>query len=327
MVTTSALLFAACGGDDKPAGETAAAGTEEAVELRVGYASERDPNDMADQIGIEASGAKVTDLTEDSAVVAGLIRNDLDIGNIGLTEAVKASQAGAPIKIFYVAQKRYEFVVVGQKGITEIADLEGKQVAYHAPGSGTEILPRTLVKQLDPALEDKIKWVVLPESPNRAAAMKAGRIDVTALEFADVLTLQDEGDFEIIAGWGDIEGPSGNAISTVWVTSDDFLADNRDQLLAFAKELQAGYTQFYEDKQAWVDFAAERLPDVDVDRLGKTYDFYKEQEMYPVAGTPPLTPELWTELNGFFTQIGEYEDPGSDEMVDFELIAEANSGG
>jgi ABC-type nitrate/sulfonate/bicarbonate transport system substrate-binding protein len=318
------MLVAGCGGDDESSSSSADGAS--AKSLRVGYASQRDPNDMADQMGLEAVGAKITDLTEDSAVVAGLIRGDLDVGNIGLTEAVKARQSGAPIKIIYVAQKRFEFVMVSQPEIKGLDDLAGKRVAYHAPGSGTEILPRTLVRQHDPALEDKIKWVVLPESPNRAAAMKARRIDATALEFADVLTLQEEGDFNIIGRWGDITGPSADAISTVWVTTDKFAAENQDQLKSFVTELQKGYDKFYEDKQGWIDFTNEHLPDVGADRLPKTYDFYKEQEMYPVADQPPITPELWGQLNDFFTQIGEYDDPQKDDMVDYGILNTPSGG-
>lgn len=322
MLSALLVLGAACGGDDGGGG----GGDGDAEPLRVAYASDLDPNDIADQFGIQAAGGEVTELTEDSAVIAGLIRGDVDVGNIGLTEAIKAAQTGVPIKIFYVAQRRFEFVMVSQPNITSFDQLAGKRVAYHAPGSGTEIIQRVLVRQHDPALEDRIDWVVLPESPNRAAAMIAGEIDVTSLEFADVLTLQAEGDYNIIGTWGDIEGPSADAISTVWVASEEFYEQNADRLQEFAGHLADGYATFYEDKQAWVDLASELLPDVDTDRLEQSYDFYLEQEMYPKPGESALTPELWADMDEFFTQIGEYEDPASDEIVDYEIIETAASG-
>jgi NitT/TauT family transport system substrate-binding protein len=319
-----ALVAVACGGDgDDGGGGSGGGGDEDPV--KVAYASDLDPNDIADQIGIEAAGAEVVELTEDSAVIAGLIRGDVDVGNIGLTEAIKATQTGVPIKVFYVSQSRFEFVMVAQEGIDSLDKLEGKKVAYHAPGSGTEILQRLLVRQHDPALEDKVNWVVLPESPNRAAAMIAGEIDVTSLEFADVLTLQEEGNFEILGGWNDIEGPSQDAISTVWVASEEYYNENKDALQDLATNLQAGYDQFYEDKDAWMELAGSTL-EVDDERLSQTYDFYAEQEMYPVSGEPPLTPEHWTRLDEFFREIGEYEDPASDDIVDYDIISAANSG-
>jgi ABC-type nitrate/sulfonate/bicarbonate transport system substrate-binding protein len=320
------LLASACGGGD--GGGAGAGGGEEGSGtegIRVAYASDLDPNDIADQFGLQAAGAKVVELTEDSAVIAGLIRGDVDVGNIGLTEAIKAAQTGVPIKIFYVSQKRFEFVMVSQENIKTFDDLAGKKVAYHAPGSGTEILQRVLVRQHDPSLEDKIEWTVLPESPNRAAAMIAGKIDVTSLEFADVLTLQEEGNFNILGYWSDIEGPSVNAISTVWVASEEYYNENKETLAELATHLQEGYDKFYADKDAWSELASETV-DVDNERLNKSYDFYLESEMYPKSGEPPLTPELWKTLDGFFIQIGEYEDPASDEIVDYDIIEQASGG-
>lgn len=319
------LIAAACGGDDGGGG-SGEGGEDGGTEgLRVAYASDLDPNDIADQLGIQASEAEVVELTEDSAVIAGLIRGDVDVGNIGLTEAIKAAQTGVPIKIFYVSQARFEFVMVSQEDIKTFDDLAGKKVAYHSPGSGTEILQRVLVRQYDPALEDKIDWVVLPESPNRAAAMIAGEIDVTSLEFADVLTLQEEGEFNILGYWSDIEGSSANAISTVWVASEEFYMDSKETLTEFATNLQEGYDTFYEDKEAWVQLASETI-EVDENRLNQSYDFYLETEMYPKSGEPPLTPDLWKELDEFFVEIGEYEDPASDEIVDYDIISQASGG-
>lgn len=315
----AAMIAVACGGD----GGGGAGGNGDEPPVRVAYASDLDPNDIADQFGLEQAGADVIELTEDSAVIAGLIRGDVDVGNIGLTEAIKAAQTGVPIKVFYVSQQRFEFVMVAQPGIDNFDKLAGKKVAYHAPGSGTEILQRLLVRQHDPALEDKIDWVVLPESPNRAAAMIAGEIDVTSLEFADVLTLQDEGAFELLGGWGDIEGESRDAVSTVWVTSEEYYNENKDRLQELATQLQEGYDRFYEDKEGWVSFAAERV-EVDEARLAKTWEFYNEQEMYPTSGEVPLTAEHWESLDGFFREIGEYEDPASPDLVDFEMIEAAN---
>jgi ABC-type nitrate/sulfonate/bicarbonate transport system substrate-binding protein len=164
---------------------------------------------------------------------------------------------------------------------------------------------------------------VLPESPNRAAAMIAGEIDVTSLEFPDVLTLQEEGDYNLLGTWNDIEGESADAISTVWVASEEYYNENQDTLEELATTLQEGYDRFYESKDDWVQFAAERV-DVDEQRLSESYDFYLDQVMYPRSGENPLTEEHWASLDEFFIEIGEYEDPAPKEIVDFELIATAN---
>ena len=322
-----ALAAAACGGGGgggggEQTGDASDSGA--SVALKVAYASDLDPNDIADQLGIATTDAEVSALTEDSAVVAGLQNGNFQIGNIDMTAAIKAIQGGVPLKIVYVSQDQPEFVMVSQPEIKGLDDLAGKTVAYHSPGSLTEILPRELVRQHDPALEDKIDWTVLPESPNRASAMVAGRIDATSLEFLDVVKLQEKDDFNVIGSWADLGGDSANAAATVWVTSEEYLADNRDAVVGFLKALQAGYDQFYADKDAWLSKATETLPDADEEVLAQAYDYYAEEEMYPKSGQPPLTEERWKSMDGFFRQIGEYEQAAEMDMVDLEVAAEAS---
>lgn len=328
-VIAAVLLLAGCGGADSS--EPAAAGEEAANEapettdvslegLKVAYASDLDPNDIADQFGIQAVGAEVTELTEDSAVVAGLQNGDFAIGNIDITAAIKAIQGGVPLKIVYISQTTPEFVMVAQADITEFSDLEGKTVAYHSPGSLTEIVQRELVRQNQPEVEDTIKWTVLPESPNRASAMAAGRIDATSLEFLDVVALQEQGDFNVLGDWDDLAGPSSDAMATGWVVSEEYLANNQDVVEAFLAELQAGYDHTYENKEEWLALATQMLPDADESALNEAYDFYVESNMYPRSGEPPVTPESWEGLDGFFRQIGEYQQEAPPDMVDFDVV-------
>jgi len=300
------------------------AGGGSAAPLRIAYASDLDPNDIADQFGIQAAGAESTALTEDSAVTAGLQNGNYDLGNIDITAAIKAIQAGLPLKIVYVSQNLPEFVMVSQSDITDLQGLEGKTVAYHSAGSLTEILERELVSQNVPEIDSSINWTVLPESPNRAAAMVAGRIDATTLEYLDVLALQKQGDFNVLGSWKDLTGPSGDAIATVWVATDSFISQHEDQLVDFLKDVQAGYDKTYADEDAWLALAQELVPDVDPADLKDAYAYYTGSDMYPESGVPPITEERWAGLNDFFQQIGEYDQSASIDMVDLDIVDEVN---
>lgn len=340
LYTLVALLLAltACGGGDAgsggsaddgdPAADPATDGEDDddvsGEALTVAYASDLDPNDIADQLGLEAAGGEWSALTEDSAVVAGLVNGNFDVGNVDMTAAIKAIQGGVPIKIVYVSQNLPEFIMVSQPEITTLDDLEGTTVAYHSPGSLTEIVQRELVRQHNPDLEDTIDWTVLPESPNRASAMVAGRIDATSLEFLDVIALQEEGDFNILGDWEDLGGDSANAVATVWVVSEEKLETERDTVIEFLSHLQDGYDRFYEDKDAWMAKAEELLPDADAETLSEAYDYYAEVGMYPRSGEPPLTEERWEGMDGFFRQIGEYDQAAELDMVDLDVVAEVS---
>lgn len=135
-------------------------------------------------------------------------------------------------------------------------------------------------------------------------------------------TLQREREFTVLGDWGDLEGASGDALSTVWVVTEEYLADNRDTVVALLEQVQAGYDQTYKDKDSWLALASELLPDTDPDQLTQAYDYYVDIDMYPKSGEPPVTEELWTGLDEFYRQIGEYEQTASSDMVDFELVAE-----
>jgi ABC-type nitrate/sulfonate/bicarbonate transport system substrate-binding protein len=292
--------------------------------MQVAFASDLDPADIADYLGAERAGAEVTALNEDSAVVAGLQNGDFDIGNMDGASAIKAAQSGIDVKIVYVSQVFPEFVLVAQPQYKQIGDLVGARVAYHGPGSPTETLPRQLVRQTDPALENQIKWSVLPESPNRASAMLGKQIDATALEFGDVLTLQDEGQFTILGDWSDLKGESASAFNTVWVVTGEYLANNRDRVVDFLQNVQSAYDEFYQGEQAWTAENVERLPDVREDFLPRIYDYYTEANFYPHSGTPPLTLEQWQSMDSFFRQLGEYNQPADPSMVDFDVITEVS---
>lgn len=341
LLIVLSLVLAACGGTPAPADEPApepaveepaaeeaaeepAADSETGGTLRLAYASDLDPADIADQMGLttlrETYDVDVTYLTEDSAVVAGLLRGDIDVGNLDMTAAIKAFQVGVPLRVLMPANNVVEFVLIGQPGIATVEDLAGKSVAFHAPGSGTEILPRLLVAQSEGVSDEDIEWVVLPESPNRAAAMEAGRIDATALEFADVLTLREGGkDYEIIASFYDV---APEAIATAWVTTEDFAAANPDVLADLGQALGQGYARAYEDKDAWMEMAQEML-DIPEERLSETYDFYASVNMFPQP--PFLTEEQWIAMNEFYVSAGEYEDPAPWSMVNPAAIEAASA--
>jgi ABC-type nitrate/sulfonate/bicarbonate transport system substrate-binding protein len=108
------------------------------------------------------------------------------------------------------------------------------------------------------------------------------------------------------------------------VAAEKELKANPDKFLALAKELQKGYDKAYADKNAWVELAKTKLPDVDAALLPGTYDVYKGAKMYPETGTAPLTPERWKAIERFFLDVKEIEKPQSDEMVKYDILNQAS---
>ncbi len=329
LLVAGLLVLAACGGGggDGDGGEIGE-GANPAEGIRVGYAGGLDPNDMADQWAIDEVGGEVSELAEDSGVVAAIERGDLDVGTIDFVAAVLAREAGANISIFYVTQTTPEFIMVARSDIEDFSDLAGERIAYHCPGCTDEAFLRTLVKQNAPEAYPEVEWLVLEESPVRAQALLAGRFEATDLEALSLAHVfkQAPGDFHTLGEWNDLEGDASSVIATVWVANSEDLANDREKYQAFAEEVQAAYDRFYEDKEDWVDLASEKLPDVDASLLPGTYDVYHDVNMYPKSGTPPLTREQFEIIDRFYQEVGEFEKSMSDEIVDWEMIDTVSGG-
>ncbi len=315
------LAVAGCGEDEESGGAASSGGGEEATQpLRAAYASALDPNDMADQFGLQEAGAKVQALGDDSAVVAGLLRDSLDVGNVDFDAAMKASTAGVPLKVIYVSQAKPEYVFVGRPEIKSLDDLANKKVGYHAKGSQTEIFARALIEQKAPDAYEEVEFLALEESSRRAQALVAGRLDGTAVEAINLAQLKKEGDYQQLGTWADLGGEAGAVLGTAWITTEEKYEKDKARLTEFVKTMQKGYDRFYTDKDAWLELAKSKLPDVDQTLLPDVYEVYKGQDMYPRSGTPSLTPETFAKNDAFFRDLGEWEDELSDELVAFDLI-------
>ncbi len=196
LLLAATFAIAACGSDDDGGGSSTGSSTgggEAAVStegMKVAHASALDPNDIADQFGLLDAGADVTTLNEDSAVVAGLQRKDVDVGNIDFNNAISAVSEGLPIKVIYIAQTTPEFVLAARPEIKTVEDLAGKKVGFQEPGSQTEILAQNIVKQQAPDIYDDVEFLAMPESSRRAPAMAAGQLDASPIESIKLASLQ-----------------------------------------------------------------------------------------------------------------------------------------
>jgi ABC-type nitrate/sulfonate/bicarbonate transport system substrate-binding protein len=323
LAAAACFVVAGCGDDEG----TSSGGKQASQPLRAAYASALDPNDMADQFGLQSAGAKVQTFGDDSAVIAGLLRNSIDVGNVDFDAAIKAATAGVPLKIIYISQTKPEYVFVSRPEVTALDRLADKKVGYHAKGSQTEIFARALIKQKAPQVYDKVDFLALEESSRRAQALVAKRLDGTAVEAINLAQLKKEGDYHQLGTWADLGGQAGAVLGTAWITTEDKYRKDKSRLTDFVRNLQKGYDRFYEDKDGWLSLAKSKLPDVDQSLLPDVYEVYKGQDMYPRSGKPALTPERFAQNDAFFRDLGEWEDEQSDKIVAFDLIQAGAGGG
>ncbi|HEY6758120.1 MAG TPA: ABC transporter substrate-binding protein [Baekduia sp.] len=329
VVGAVALGVSACGSSSDNSGSSSAGSGSSSTTassapstngIKVAYASALDPNDVADQFGLQAAGAKVQTLNDDSAVIAGLQRKSIDVGNVDFDQAASAVAKGLPIKVIYVAQTTPEYVLVGDPDVATMSDLAGKKIGYQGPGSQTEIFVKNIVKQKVPAIADKVKFISLAESSRRAQAMVANQLDASSLESINYAQLKKRGDYHLLASWSDLAGGAGQAVGTAWIVTDAEYQKDGQRLTEFVGDLQKGYNEAYKDKNAWVAEAKKTLPDLDASLLPDVYDVYVSRKMYPQAGTPALTPATWSANESFWRGLGEWDKPLDSSFIAFDTI-------
>jgi ABC-type taurine transport system substrate-binding protein len=322
-VTTTAVMAAgltACGSSGGGGATASGSGKASTTGMRIAYASALDPNDVADQLGLDAAGANVQTLNADSAVIAGLLRGSIDVGNVDFNQAVAARSKGLPIKIIYVCQTTPEYVFVGRPEVTSIAGLAGKNVGFQEPGSQTELFAKNIVREKAPAIYKNVKFLALAESSRRAQAMVAKRLDASPVESINLAQLEKQGGYHQLATWADMTGDASKAIGTAWITTDKKYASDKAQLTAFVQDLQKGYNETYANKAAWIARAKKTVPDVDASLLPTVYDIYVGRSMYPKSGTPALTPAGYVANERFYRSVGEWDKPQDDSVMAYDLI-------
>ena len=313
LFVSAGLLLTGCAGGNESANSDRP--------LRVYYASSLDPGDIADLMGMEKTPTKVGTLNDDSAVIAGLLRGSVDVGNVDLQAAFEAAGQGIPIKIIYVSEVSPEYVMVSRPDITSLDELGGKRVGYHSKGSQTEVFVKQLIKGKAPEIYSDVNFVALENSPRRAQALVGNKLDATSLETIDYAQLQKQGQFNLLGSWKDLPGGSQNAIGNVWITTDELYQKNESRLRDLVVALQAGYDEFYQDEQKWLSVAKAELPDVDHSLLPDVYAAYKEMELYPLKGQSPLTEEIFKASEKFYREHGgAWKEPIGKDIVAFKLV-------
>lgn len=325
MAVALCVGLAACGGGGGGSsagaeGNGESGGSASTEGIGVAYASALDPNDVADQFGLKEAGADVETLNEDSAVIAGLQRGSIEVGNVDYDAAVSAVAENLPIKIIYISQTTPEYQFVAAPDIKTLADLAGKKVGYQEPGSQTEIFAKNIVKQQAPEIYDEVDFLALAESSRRAQAIVAGQLDASPLETINLAQLEEQGEYHSLANWSDLSGAAKEALGTAWITTDEDYEKNKAKLQAFVEDLQKGYNRAYADEKAWLSLAEETLSEVETKLLPAVYKVYVGENMYPRAGKPAITPAIFKANDEFWRSLGEWEKPVSEDMVAFDLV-------
>lgn len=217
----------------------------ENIKLRFAYllADSMLPIMAAQKAGDYAKAGIDLELTEvqgGPAVVAAIASGEADIGYAAPVPPINARLNGVNVKMILALahevdpDKKFSWLVATKaSGITKLADVKGKKIAFNANGGLCELTWRDHLMAAGIAYED-VQPVILP-FPQLEAALEQGSIDAacTVNPFYSSIVGNKAIGATVIAE-GIVADEKEPVINDVIFASDDYLAANRDALKAFA---------------------------------------------------------------------------------------------
>ena len=293
----AALVVAGCGSSHKteaPARQT----------LKVGYAYGFDAGAVTTKIGLQrlkshGVDVKLRDMGGEQAAIAALARGDIDISETSYAGAIAAIEQGAKLRLVLTERRVLEFLLVARKGINTLADLRGKRIAEDGPGGGGTVFVTTALERAGLTAKD-VTLITLRDSPSRATALAAGRIDASPLEFVDLERIRSKTPgLKVLATAAKVvpHEPLG-----VFTASQRVITQHPDVVQKFVNAVLEANAFFSTPagERRWIADAKRTALAGDPQSLVQdTYDYYKRISLYPLRGETITPAEYRNSMRSF----------------------------
>lgn len=118
-------------------------------------------------------------------------------GDVGYTTALgstmRAASRGVPIRVVLTICEKPHFALIARPGIGTVEGLRGKILGISSFGASSDTMARSMLQQFKLAPGKDVTILAVGGGTNRLAAIKAGAIDATLMEFPYNLMLEKEG--------------------------------------------------------------------------------------------------------------------------------------
>ncbi|HLY65400.1 MAG TPA: ABC transporter substrate-binding protein [Chloroflexota bacterium] len=150
---------------------------------------------------------------DSGAIVTGLTSGDLDF--LGTTPSgIQGAERGLPIRVIYTAKDHPEYLLVGDKGITQVSQLKGKNLAGSTPAQLPAQMTRLLL-QMDGLQPSDYTVINVANDPARAAMVENHQAAAASVGVAEAIPLLNSGYPEIDSTLSKIWFPSNGLAATL----------------------------------------------------------------------------------------------------------------
>ena len=223
--------------------------------------------------------------------MAALVSGDADFASVGGAQVViRARARGLDVYIIGSVSNYISYLVIGRKGLKNVADLKGKIIGITGMGAFSEFVMRLFFKKnnLDPDKDVILRAV--GNTTMRATALEKGLIAAAPFSAEDGVRLIDNG-FSLIANLNE----SMSIPENMFITRGDVLKKYPETTKRFLKALILGIHLTKKNKKEAIQagYAAGLKGDPDI--VNKAYDLY----------IPGLTSDLTIAVDGMQPVLDE----------------------
>lgn len=272
---------------------------------------------------LEAWGAEVevVTLTTTSGVQA-LLAGRSNLAPHGADELIIGAAEGANLLAIGSPQSKVNYVLIAKNEIESVEGLEGRTIGMSGPAGFDALLTRFSLRDagLDP--ETDVQFVQIGGSPDRSAALLAGRIDAATIGLDDWFELSNRTDEVHLVKYMSEVVP--DFPTELYFGTRDFIEGNPDVALAIAcGNLEAnGWAN--QNKEAFIEYTIEKVPGATPEGIEELYDAAMDVGMWPVTPEEVLSSSGLTGLMEAMQETGDISRPVDiSQYIDISYLQEA----
>lgn len=214
----------------------------------------------------EGLDVKLITINQSDVIIRAIMTNELNFMSI-IPTAILAAVRGIPVQTIAVNVESAPYVLVGRPEVKSMSEMKGRKVAVSSLGGMSTYVIREIVSLNGLNPERDLTLLAVGGSGARAASLAAGFVDAALVTVPLNYELERKGFTRLAWGPDFVRYPL-NGIAA----SRDFLANNRDLVLAFLRGIAAGVRDVKKRKSEMIPLVKKYLSIQDEDAL-KSYDF------------------------------------------------------
>jgi NitT/TauT family transport system substrate-binding protein len=226
--------------------------------------------------------------SNEQAIISGSVDIGVATGYLGIISAyvkgapvriVSAEATGAPDMFWYAK---------ATSGIKSLKDLHGKTVAFSNPGSSSNLILMTLLKE---AGMDDVKLVAIGAAPNGLPQVMTGQLDASWCVPPTGLRELAAKDIVIVARGNDSAAVRNETVR-VNAVNLNYLQQHRDTVVRFMRGYAKSVEWMYSGEAPIAAFA--KIADMPVElvrQMVKEFQSKKQDQVYEIKGTPRVLEE------------------------------------